>query len=71
MIGRFPMKVIDAWFEMSTLTQSGSVQSAVMFANTEGTDTQNDYIWGHGHVSKDPVPGAANWFSWTWIPHWC
>lgn len=71
LIGRFPIKIIDAWFEMTTLTQPDWAESAVLYANTAGTDTQNDYIWGHGHVSNDPVPGAANWFMWTWIPHGC
>jgi len=71
LIGRIPLKVIDAWFEMTTLTQPDGVESAVMYANTQGTDTHNDYIHGHGHVSKDPVPGAANWFMWVWVPHAC
>lgn len=69
--GRFPIKIIDAWFEMTSLTQPDWCESAVLYANTEGTDTQNDYIWGRGHVSKDPVPGAANWFMWCWVPHAC
>ena len=69
--GRFPLKVIDAWFEMAYLVQPDSVISAVMFANTEGTDTQNDYIHGHGHVSADPRPGTAAWFMWTWIACTC
>jgi hypothetical protein len=69
--GRIPIKVIDAWFMMATLTQPDWAESAVLYANTAGTDTQNDYIHGHGHVSNDPVPGSANWFSWTWVPHGC
>jgi hypothetical protein len=71
LIGRIPMKVIDAWFAMASQTQPAPYEAAVLYANTEGTDTQNDYIFGHGHVSPDPRPGAANWFSWTWIPHAC
>ena len=66
-----PCKVIDSWFIMTNLVQPDWAESAVLYANTEGTDTQNDYIHGHGHISKDPVPGAANWFSWTWVPHVC
>lgn len=65
------MKVIDAWFAMATVTQPDDVEAAVLYANTEGTDTQNDHLWGHGHVSADPRPGAARWFSWTWVPHAC
>jgi hypothetical protein len=71
MVGRHPMKVIDAWFTMTSLTQPDWAEAAVMYANTAGTDTHNDYIHGHGHVSSDPVPGAANWFSWTWVTHPC
>jgi hypothetical protein len=71
MYTRSPLKVIDAWFEMTSLTQPDWAESAVMYANTEGTDTQNDYIHGHGHVSPDPIPGAAGWFSWSWVPHAC
>jgi hypothetical protein len=68
---RIPYKVIDAWFVMAELCQPDDVEAAVLYANTEGTDTENDYAWGHGHVSADPVPGRANWFSWTWVPHAC
>jgi len=71
LIGRFPLKVIDSWFEMTSCVQPDNVISAVLYANTAGTDTQNDYIHDHGHVSIDPRPGAANWFSWTWISHNC
>lgn len=71
MFGRIPIKVIDAWFIMATLCQPDDVECAVLYANTQGTDTQNDYIHGHGHVSPDPVPGSANWFMWTWVPHKC
>lgn len=71
LIGRIPLKVIDAWFSMATITQPAPYVAAVMYANTQGTDTQNDYIWDRGHVSADPRPGAANWFSWTWITHPC
>jgi hypothetical protein len=56
---------------MTTLTQPDGVESAVMYANTQGTDTHNDYIHGHGHVSNDPAPGAASWFMWVWVPHAC
>lgn len=71
LIGRSPLKVIDAWFAMTSLVQPAPYEAAVLYANTQGTDTQNDYIWDRGHVSSDPVPGAANWFSWTWVPHAC
>ncbi len=66
-----PMKVIDAWFAMATITQPDWAEAAVLYANTEGTDTQNDYLWGHGHVSPDPRRGTHSWFSWTWVPHAC
>jgi hypothetical protein len=65
------MKVIDAWFTMTSLTQPDWAEAAVMYANTEGTDTHNDHIHGHGHVSADPVPGTAGWFSWTCVTHPC
>lgn len=68
---RFPIKVIDAWFIMTTLTQPDWAESAVMYAGTQGTDTYNDYIHGHGHVSPDPRPSMANWFLWVWISHQC
>ena len=71
LIGRIPLKVIDAWFAMTSACQPAPYEAAVLYANTAGTDTHNDYIWGHGHVSADPVPGAANWFSWTWVAHAC
>jgi hypothetical protein len=71
LIGRFPMRVIDAWFQMAILTQPDEYECAVLYANTQGTDTQNDHIHGHGHVSPDPIPGNANWFSWTWVPRRC
>ncbi|HKI81106.1 MAG TPA: DUF6345 domain-containing protein, partial [Pseudodesulfovibrio sp.] len=54
MIGRFPLKVIDAWFAMTSLVQPAPYEAAVLYDNTQGTDTQNDYIWDHGHVSTDP-----------------
>jgi hypothetical protein len=71
MIGRMPMRVIDAWFNMCTVTQPDEYESAVLYANTEGTNTGNDFIHGRGYVSPDPRPGASWWFSWTWIPHAC
>jgi Family of unknown function (DUF6345) len=71
MFGRAPMKVIDAWFTMAGMTQPAPYEAAVLYANTEGTDTHNDYVWDHGHVSADPRRGAAPWFSWTWVPHLC
>ena len=49
-VGRAPMRVIDAWFAMAA-SQPAPYEAAVLYANTQGTDTQNDYIWGHGHVS--------------------
>ena len=67
----FPLRVIDAWFEMTTLTQPDWAQSAVLYANTQGTDTCSDRIHGHGYVSPDPIPGVASWFMWTWVSHWC
>lgn len=67
----FPLRVIDAWFAMTTLTQPDWVQSAVLYADTEGTNTHDDHIHSHGYVSPDPVPGAASWFMWTWVSHWC
>ncbi len=69
--GRFPMRIIDAWFMMTSLCQNAPDEAAVLYANTQGTDTGNDYIHGRGPVSADPRPGAAGWFSWTWIPHLC
>jgi uncharacterized protein DUF6345 len=72
MFPSIPYRVIDSWFLMAEICQNDdSVEAAVMYANTAGTDTGNDYIWGYGAVSSDPVPGAANWFSWTWVPHQC
>lgn len=65
-----PLKVIDAWFAMTSFCQADIYEAAVLYANAEGTDTQNDYIHGRGHVSPDPRPGGA-WFSWTWVPHGC
>jgi len=70
-IGRAPLKVIDAWFAMTSAVQPAPYEAAVLYANTQGTDTHNDYIWDRGHVSSDPRRGAANWFSWTWVPHAC
>jgi len=66
-----PFRVIDAWFMMTSLCQPDWAESAVLYANTEGTDTYNDHIHGHGYVSPKPQPGAANWFMWSWIPHKC
>jgi len=71
LVGRHPIRVIDSWFEMTSMTQPDWAESAVLYANTEGTDTQNDFIHGRGHVSSDPVPGSAPWFSWTWIARGC
>jgi Family of unknown function (DUF6345) len=71
LFGRMPLKVIDAWFAMATIVQPSEYEAAVLYANTEGTDTQNDYIWDRGHVSADPIPDRAHWFSWTWVPHTC
>jgi Family of unknown function (DUF6345) len=71
LVPRMPFKVIDAWFAMTSMVQPAPYEAAALYANTQGTDTQNDYIWDHGHVSPDPVPGTASWFSWTWVPHAC
>lgn len=70
-VGVSPLKMIDAWFMMAEICQPDDVEAAVLYANTQGTDTQNDYAWGHGHVSPDPIRGASSWFSWTWVPHAC
>jgi hypothetical protein len=67
---RWPLKVIDAWFEMTTLTQADDCESAVVYENSPGTDTHNDYIHGHGHVSADPVHGAIGTYR-VWVPHVC
>ena len=66
-----PLRVIDSWFVMTSLCQPDVYESAVLYADTEGTNTGEDFIHGHGYVSPDPVPGAANWFMWTWLPHQC
>lgn len=71
LFGRIPLKVIDAWFAMTSMVQPAPYEAAALYANTQGTDTQTDYIWDRGHVSPDPVPGSANWFSWSWVPHAC
>ena len=68
---RLPIRIIDSWFVMTSLTQPDWAESAVLYANTQGTDTHNDYIHGRGHVSPDPVPGSANWFMWVWVAHQC
>ena len=67
---RLPMKVIDAWFYMAEVCQPSDVESAVLYANSEGTNTGADFLHGHGFVSPDPRLGRG-WFSWTWIPHAC
>jgi hypothetical protein len=66
-----PLRVVDSWFLMGQFCQPDEYETAALFANTEGTDTGADYLHGHGYVSPDPRPGAANWFSWTWVPHTC
>jgi len=68
--GRYPMKVIDAWFFMAEVCQPSDVESAVLYANSPGTDTGKDMLHDHGFVSADPHRGQS-WFSWTWIPHAC
>ncbi|RHA44387.1 DUF6345 domain-containing protein [Cellulomonas rhizosphaerae] len=68
--GRSPMRVVDAWFWMAQFCQPSDVESAVLFANSQGTNTGADFLHGHGAVSPDPVRGQS-WFSWTWIPHAC
>ncbi|MDQ0375475.1 DUF6345 domain-containing protein [Cellulomonas humilata] len=70
LIGRHPMRVIDAWFWMAQFTQPSWVESAVLYANSSGTNTGADFLHGHGFVSTDPHRGGS-WFSWTWIPHAC
>lgn len=65
-----PMRVIDAWFFMAEHCQPSDVEAAVLYANSEGTNTGADFLHGHGFVSPDPVRGRG-WFSWTWIPHAC
>jgi hypothetical protein len=67
---RAPLRVIDSWFLMGLTCQPDDVESAVLYANAEGTDTANDRVWGHGYVSPDPVPGRG-WFAVSWVPHAC
>ena len=64
------MKVIDAWFFMAEIYQPSDVESAVLNANSPGTNTGADMLHDHGLVSADPHHGQS-WFSWTWIPHAC
>ena len=68
--GRYPMKVIDAWFFMAEICQPSGVEAAVLYANSPGTNTGADMLHDHGFVSPDPHRGES-WFSWTWIPHAC
>jgi hypothetical protein len=64
---RAPMKVIDAWFEMTSLTQPDWAEAAVLYVGKDGADPANDYIHGAGPVSADPYPHTYR----VWISHAC
>jgi hypothetical protein len=64
---RMPMKVIDSWFEMATMTQPDWAEAAVLYAGKNGADPGNDFIHGYGAVSNDPYPHTYR----VWIPHGC
>jgi hypothetical protein len=68
-IGGSPFRVIDAWFLMTSIAQDDIFEAAVMWGDTEGTNTREDFIHGHGYVSPDPNPGG--WFMWTWWARGC
>ncbi len=67
MFGAAPMKVIDAWFEMTSVCQPDWAESAVLYAGNSTANPANDYIHGFGSVSADPYPHNYR----VWIPHTC
>jgi hypothetical protein len=64
---RMPIRVIDAWFEMASITQPDWAEAAVLYASNSSADPSNDFIHGAGPVSADPFPHTSR----TWIPHFC
>lgn len=66
---RFPMTVIDSWFQMTSTTQPSQYEAAVMYAFRSGESAHGDYIHGHGDVCSDPQPGSGQ--GRCWIPHQC
>jgi len=66
---RFPLTVIDAWFQMTSITQPSQYEAAVMYAFNGDNNAYGDYIHGHGHVCADPQPGSGQGRG--WIPHQC
>jgi hypothetical protein len=62
-----PFKVIDAWFAMTSVTQPGWAEAAVLYAGNSSANPAGDYIHGYGPVSGDPYPHNYR----VWIPHTC
>ncbi|MGD8453225.1 MAG: DUF6345 domain-containing protein [Phycisphaerae bacterium] len=67
MVPQLSSKVIDAWFEMTSMVQPDWAEAAVLYAGKSGAYPGGDYIHGCGSVSADPYPHTYR----VWIPHGC
>ena len=61
------LKVIDAWFAMTSVTQPDWAEAAVLYVGNSNADPAGDYIHGYGAVSADPYPHTRR----VWVPHPC
>ncbi len=67
MFPKIPLKVIDAWFQMTSTTQPDWAEAAVLYAGNASADPANDYIHGCGSVAADPYPHTWR----AWMPRGC
>ncbi|MDX5399644.1 MAG: DUF6345 domain-containing protein, partial [Actinomycetes bacterium] len=67
MFPRSPIKVIDSWFEMASITQPDWAEAAVLYAGNSSANPAGDFIHGCGSVSADPHPHTWR----AWVPHGC
>ena len=56
---RPPYRVAQAWFAAVDDVQP-NVTCARVLAQVQ--DNYNDYLWGKGYVSPDPIPGGTYWY---------
>ncbi len=57
--GGYAFDMQTAWRLACMECFDSSMEYASIFANQSGTDTQNDHLYGYGHVSSDPVSPSS------------
>ena len=61
---KYPVRI--AWRYATLNTEESSVISASVYAASPGANPQNESIYGHGSVSKDPDPSNQMYYVSSW-----